>query len=93
MNPKKSSVLVAMSGGVDSSVSAALLKAQGYAVQGATMKIWDEGREGTLPGPRICCSLSAVEDAMAVCERQFLHRIPPRADTESVCAVQHHSEI
>jgi tRNA-specific 2-thiouridylase len=69
MNPKKPSVLVAMSGGVDSSVSAALLKAQGYAVQGATMKIWDEGREGTLPGPRICCSLSAVEDAMAVCER------------------------
>ncbi len=63
------SVLVAMSGGVDSSVAAALLKAQGFRVVGATMKIWDEGREVSFEDPRICCSLSAVEDAMAVCDR------------------------
>ncbi|MEK6777462.1 MAG: tRNA 2-thiouridine(34) synthase MnmA [bacterium] len=65
----KASVLVAMSGGVDSSVAAALLKEKGYQVMGATMKIWDEGREVPFPSPRICCSLSAVEDAMAVCEQ------------------------
>ncbi len=63
------SVLVAMSGGVDSSVAAALLKARGFDVVGATMKIWDEAREVALEDPRICCSLSAVEDAMAVCDR------------------------
>ncbi|OIP66149.1 MAG: tRNA 2-thiouridine(34) synthase MnmA [Nitrospirae bacterium CG08_land_8_20_14_0_20_52_24] len=63
----KASVLVAMSGGVDSSVAALLLLGKGYKVMGATMKIWDEAREVSFPSPRICCSLSAVEDAMAVC--------------------------
>jgi tRNA-specific 2-thiouridylase len=58
-----------MSGGVDSSVAAALLKARGFDVVGATMKIWDEAREVSFEDPRICCSLSAVEDAMAVCDR------------------------
>src|SRR5688572_14920798 len=59
-------VLVAMSGGVDSSVAAALLVAQGYDVVGATMKLFCHGED--LPD-RPCCSLDSVNDARRVCDR------------------------
>ena len=53
-------VLVAMSGGVDSSVAAALLLEQGYDVTGVTLKLWGgESDSG-------CCSVSDVEDARRV---------------------------
>jgi tRNA-uridine 2-sulfurtransferase len=57
-------VLVAMSGGVDSSVAAALLVEQGYDVVGATMKLFCHGEE--VPD-RPCCSLDSVNDARRVC--------------------------
>ena len=58
-------VLVAMSGGVDSSVAAALLHARGYDVVGATMKLFCCGDE--VPD-KPCCSLDSVNDARRVCE-------------------------
>ncbi len=59
-------VLVAMSGGVDSSVAAALLVEQGYDVVGATMKLFCH--DDDLPD-RPCCSLDSVNDARRVCDR------------------------
>ncbi len=60
---------VAMSGGVDSSVAATLLAADGHEVVGLTLNLWPEW----LPEPddafKACCGVSAIEDARAVCRR------------------------
>ncbi|MGC8628017.1 MAG: tRNA 2-thiouridine(34) synthase MnmA [Acidimicrobiales bacterium] len=56
-------VLVAMSGGVDSSVAAALLVAEGHEVVGATMKLWGG------PSDSGCCSVADVEDARRVSQQ------------------------
>jgi tRNA-specific 2-thiouridylase len=64
MAASKGSVLVAMSGGVDSSVAAALMKRRGFDVIGLTMQIWQESQ--TDPRHAGCCSLGAVEDARRV---------------------------
>jgi len=59
-------IVVAMSGGVDSSVAAALLKDQGHNVIGITLQVWPEGAESDGQG---CCSIDAVEDARRVANK------------------------
>ncbi|MFA7660100.1 MAG: tRNA 2-thiouridine(34) synthase MnmA [Anaerovoracaceae bacterium] len=62
-------VMVAMSGGVDSSVAAVLLEEQGYEICGATLKLYDNEDIGIDDRTRTCCSISDVEDAQMVANR------------------------
>ncbi|WP_252180030.1 tRNA 2-thiouridine(34) synthase MnmA [Endozoicomonas sp. 4G] len=63
-NPQDIRVIVGMSGGVDSSVSALLLKQQGYQVEGLFMKNWEED-----DGTEYCTAMTDLEDAQAVCDK------------------------
>lgn len=63
---KHGRVLVAMSGGVDSSVAAVMLHEQGYEVIGLTMKTWDYASSGGSSKETGCCSLDSINDARAL---------------------------
>ena len=67
---KKPLVFVAMSGGVDSSVAACLLKEQGYEVVGVTLKLWEYDEVGgNIFRESICCSIETINDARNVCNQ------------------------
>lgn len=84
---RKPRVLVAMSGGVDSSAAASLLVDQGYDVVGATMQVWDYSQCDVTEGNGTCCSSIDVDDARSVadhlgipfyvlnCEAKFKHAV------------------
>lgn len=69
-------VLVAMSGGIDSTVTALMLNDQGYEVVGITMKTWDYASSGTSKKETGCCNLDSFNDArMAAVQHGFPHFI------------------
>jgi tRNA-specific 2-thiouridylase len=69
MSPlNKSRVVIAMSGGVDSSVAALLLKQQGYEVIGITLKLWDPPKDQTFRHTT-CCSVEDITDARMVADQ------------------------
>ena len=67
INPGR--VVVAMSGGVDSSVAALLLRSEGWDVVGVTLKLYSLDEDELPAGHQGCCTLDDVEDARSVCRR------------------------
>jgi tRNA-specific 2-thiouridylase len=73
MTSKQGRVLVAMSGGIDSTVTAVMMKRAGYEVIGMTMKTWDYESSGGSKKETGCCSLDSINDARAIAVENGIH--------------------
>ncbi len=71
----KGRILVAMSGGIDSSIAALLLHEDGYEVVGITMKTWDYQSSGAQKKETGCCSLDSINDARSIAVDNGFHHI------------------
>ncbi len=70
---KHGRILVAMSGGIDSTVTAMMLQEEGYEVVGITMKTWDYANSGGSKKETGCCSLDSINDARNVAVKMNFH--------------------
>src|SRR5438105_3583072 len=87
-------IAVAMSGGVDSSAAAAILKEEGHELVGFTMQLWNQRRglsvdESGEPLPSRCCSLDDVYDARRVPDVARRHRlyVAEKKESQEICFV------
>jgi tRNA-specific 2-thiouridylase len=72
---KHGKILVAMSGGLDSTVTAVMLREQGYEVVGVTMKTWDYATSGGSKKETGCCSLDSINDARSIAVKHGIHHM------------------
>jgi tRNA-specific 2-thiouridylase len=72
---KHGKILVAMSGGIDSTVAAIMLREQGYEVIGITMKTWDYATSGGSKKETGCCNLDSINDARAIAVKHDIHHL------------------
>jgi tRNA-uridine 2-sulfurtransferase len=72
---KKGKILVAMSGGLDSTVAAVMLREEGYEVIGVTMKTWDYQNSGGSKKETGCCSLDSINDARTIAVKHDIHHM------------------
>ena len=85
----KHKVLLGMSGGIDSTVSAMLLLEQGYEVVGVTFRTFDSMKESCLAKEKGCCTIDSIMEAKRNAERMgFEHHIVDFRDTFRRCVIQ-----
>ena len=79
---------MAMSGGIDSTVSAMLLREQGYDLVGVTFRTFDSIRESCLAKEKGCCSIDSIMEAKRMAEQLgFEHHILDFRDTFKQCVI------